>query len=151
MFAVSTGSDKVGVGDGIMQKTWAGAHYVHTRVNVYYSNRIELRWNRSVHYCDTCDIGASGTPGATPGVRGHGCVPCGAVHYGRCTPVSYPFPQNYRKKSPMSPSIPGSIPVAKVIPTRPVKAQPESSIDQSRVTEVESEKADVVDGVRVYF
>ncbi|XP_060063897.1 serine/threonine-protein phosphatase 2A regulatory subunit B'' subunit beta-like isoform X1 [Ylistrum balloti] len=131
-------------GADIMQKTWAGAKYVYTRVNVYHSTRIELRWKRSVHYCDSCDYGASGIGSSAPGVRGRGSVPCGAVHYGRCTPVSYPFPQNYRKKSPISPSSPGPIPVAKVIPTRPVR--PEPTTDQSRVTEVEPDKGDNVDG-----
>ncbi|XP_033760767.1 serine/threonine-protein phosphatase 2A regulatory subunit B'' subunit beta-like isoform X2 [Pecten maximus] len=130
-------------GAGIMQKKWAGVQYVYTRVNVYHSNRIELRWKRSVHYCDSCDYGASGIASSAPGVRGRGSVPCGAVHYGRCTPVSYPFPQNYRKKSPISPSSPGPIPVAKVIPTRPVKV--ETTSDQSRVTAVEPDK-EYVDG-----
>lgn len=109
--------------------------YVVSKVTVYHSTHINLKWTRAIHHCDECDLG----PGGTPGFRGRG-HPCGAVHYGRCTPVSYPFPQNFRKKSPISilpPSVSGSIPVAKVNPTRPVKVAPEVITEQIKPSEDE--------------
>ncbi|KAK3095609.1 hypothetical protein FSP39_016627 [Pinctada imbricata] len=98
-----------------MQRPYAEVRYVCSRITIHHNSRVELKWKRSLHHCAQCDVGGT--------YRGWG-ISCGAIHYGRCTPVTFPFPQNYnvnRRKGNGQ----GVIPVAKVIPTRSVRAQPE--------------------------
>lgn len=52
--------------------------YVHSKVTLYYSSRVELKWRRALHHCQSCDFG---------GAKGENS-PCGAIHYGQCTPVT---------------------------------------------------------------
>lgn len=97
-----------------MQQSHAPVQYVYSRVAVYHNCRIELKWNRSLHHCKTCEFSTLKNCSFT----------CGAIHYGKCTPVAVPFIQSYRRRK----SGPGSIPVAKVIPTRLIKPEPEPEI-----------------------
>ena len=53
--------------------------FVHTKVTLYRSNLVDLRVSRTVHSCDRCS--------ANQGMSLTGNT-CGAVHYGRCTPVT---------------------------------------------------------------
>lgn len=69
-------------GSPIMQKKYACVKYVHSRVTVYYTSKIELKWRRSLHSCAVCDVAQLKKLG----------LPCGAIHYGICTAVSLPFP-----------------------------------------------------------
>lgn len=64
----------------VATKTGACIKYVHSKVTVYYSSRIELRWRRALHHCQSCDYGDVSVNGATS--------PCGAIHRGICTPVT---------------------------------------------------------------
>ncbi|XP_053403494.1 serine/threonine-protein phosphatase 2A regulatory subunit B'' subunit beta-like isoform X1 [Mercenaria mercenaria] len=63
-------------------KTNSGAciKYVHSKVTLYYSSRIELKWRRALHHCQTCDFGDVSVNGVMS--------PCGAIHRGVCTPVT---------------------------------------------------------------
>ncbi|XP_062584687.1 serine/threonine-protein phosphatase 2A regulatory subunit B'' subunit beta-like isoform X1 [Saccostrea cucullata] len=92
----------------MMPKNCAEIQYVCSRVNLYYNCRIELKWKRSLHHCEKCDLRSD--------FKGWG-TQCGAIHYGRCTPVTFPFPQNYNRRKGNSQN--AWIPVAKVSPTRP--------------------------------
>ncbi|XP_067668923.1 serine/threonine-protein phosphatase 2A regulatory subunit B'' subunit beta-like isoform X1 [Haliotis asinina] len=67
-----------------MQKKYACVKYVHSRVTVYYTSKIELKWRRSLHSCAVCDVAQLKKLG----------LPCGAIHYGICTAVALPFPLN---------------------------------------------------------
>ncbi|XP_041354697.1 serine/threonine-protein phosphatase 2A regulatory subunit B'' subunit beta-like isoform X2 [Gigantopelta aegis] len=62
-----------------MQKKYACVKLVHSRVTLYYSSKIDLRWRRSLHHCQSCKI--------------LGCygVKCGAIHYGICSAIAFPF------------------------------------------------------------
>lgn len=66
-------------------KSGACVKYVCSKVTLYYNSRIELKWRRALHHCQTCDYGVG--KGET--------VPCGAIHYGMCLPVvdKYSLPQ----------------------------------------------------------
>ena len=115
-----------------MKSSYAEVQYVYSRVTVLHSSRVELKWKRSLHHCAQCDVGGT--------YRGWG-ISCGAIHYGKCTPVTFPFPQNYnvnRRKGPGH----GVIPVAKVIPTRTIKAQPDkvSEVDGNQEKRFETDK-----------
>ena len=59
--------------------TPAPVTFVHTKVTLYRSNLVDLRVSRTVHSCDRCS--------ANQGMSLTGNT-CGAVHYGRCTPVT---------------------------------------------------------------
>ena len=61
----------------LVSKTGACIKYVCSKVTLYYSSRIELKWRRALHYCDTCKYGDDNTPNSL----------CGAIHYGICMPV----------------------------------------------------------------
>ena len=67
--------------------------YVHSKVTLYYNSRIELKWRRSLHYCQTCENGDE------KGLK----VPCGSIHYGMCLPVSAEVAQR------LSPKVPAAI------------------------------------------
>ncbi|KAJ8310711.1 hypothetical protein KUTeg_012576 [Tegillarca granosa] len=124
----------------IMQKKHASVRYVHSRVSVYHSSRVELKWQRSLHHCPICNIGSLYGPGVT----------CGAIHYGRCTSVTFPFqsPKNFRKKHGYAAV---NIPVAKVIPTRPVQivepeiqqSDPKSDYDKTSLN-IPKESKDII-------
>lgn len=92
----------------MMRKDSAQTQLVYSRVTLYYNCRIELKWKRSLHHCEKCDLRSD--------FRGWG-TKCGAIHFGRCTPVTYPFPQNYSRRKGSHQN--AWIPVAKVSPTRP--------------------------------
>ena len=53
--------------------------FVHTKVTLYHSNLVDLRVSRTVHSTESCS--------ANQGTSLTGNK-CGAVHYGRCTPVT---------------------------------------------------------------
>lgn len=63
-------------------KTKSGAcfKYVHSKVTLYYSSRIELKWRRALHHCQSCEFGDISSNGDIS--------PCGAIHRGMCTPVT---------------------------------------------------------------
>lgn len=61
-----------------MQKKHASIKYIYSRVTIYYNNKIELRWRRSIHHCASCDIEKLKELG----------LKCGAIHYGLCTGVA---------------------------------------------------------------
>ena len=65
--------------------------YVHSKVTLYYNSRIELKWRRSLHYCQTCEYGDE------KGSK----VPCGSIHYGMCLPVSVEVAQRLSPKVPV--------------------------------------------------
>lgn len=60
-------------------KASASVKYVHSKVTLYYSSRVELKWRRALHHCQTCEFGSN--------VKGESSI-CGAIHYGICTPVT---------------------------------------------------------------
>lgn len=77
---------------GIMQQKLtvaplASARYVYSRLTIYYSSKVDVRWQRSVHYCPVCDVPALNDLKLT----------CGAIHYGWCS--APPFPS----KPPLAP------------------------------------------------
>lgn len=78
--------------NGLSQKSEPCYKYVHSKVTLYYNSRIELKWRRSLHYCQTCDNGDE------KGVK----APCGSIHYGMCLPVSGEVANRLR----MSPRVP---------------------------------------------
>ena len=92
-------------------KNCAEVQVVCSRITLYYNCRIELKWKRSLHHCEKCDLFRGEA-------KGWGSK-CGAIHFGRCTPVSFPFPQNYCNNRRKGSQQNASIPVAKVSPTRP--------------------------------
>ena len=55
----------------------APVQYVHSRVTVYHSARVDLRWRRAIHSCQICEL--------IP--LGDHIQKCGAVHHGYCTSV----------------------------------------------------------------
>lgn len=63
--------------------------YVCSKVTLYYNSRIELKWRRALHHCQSCDFG----------VGKEQAVPCGAIHYGMCLPVidKYSVPHRTRQ------------------------------------------------------
>ena len=82
--------------------------FVHTKVTLYRSNLVDLRVSRTVHSCDRCS--------ANQGMSVTGNT-CGAVHYGRCTPVTLvstantparSFPSATPTTPPNTPSTPPS-------------------------------------------
>lgn len=97
-----------------MQQDHAQVQYVYSRITIYHNCRIELKWNRSLHHCKSCEFSTFKNCSFT----------CGAIHYGKCTPVAVPFIQSYRRRK----SGPGTIPVAKVTPTRLIKPEPDPEI-----------------------
>ncbi|VDI41785.1 serine/threonine-protein phosphatase 2A regulatory subunit B'' [Mytilus galloprovincialis] len=97
-----------------MQQNHAPVQYVYSKVAIYHNCRIELKWNRSLHHCTSCEFNTLKNCSFN----------CGAIHYGKCTPVVVPFIQSYRRRK----SGQGTIPVAKVIPTRLIKPEPEEQI-----------------------
>lgn len=99
-----------------MAKNCAEFQVVCSRVTLYYNCRIELKWKRALHHCEKCDFRSDS--------KGWGSK-CGAIHFGRCTPVSFPFPQSYSRRKGSQQS--GHIPVAKVSPTRPATYAPHSN------------------------
>ena len=76
----------------MVQKSQPCYKYVHSKVTLYYNSRIELKWRRSLHYCQTCDYGDE--KGAQ--------VPCGSIHYGICSPVSAEVAQRLSPKLPVA-------------------------------------------------
>ena len=76
----------------IVQKREPCYKYVHSKVTLYYNSRIELKWRRSLHYCQRCDYGDE---------KGSN-VPCGSIHYGICTPVSAEVAQRLSPKVPVA-------------------------------------------------
>lgn len=99
-----------------MAKNCAEFQVVCSRVTLYYNCRIELKWKRALHHCEKCDFRSDS--------KGWGSK-CGAIHFGRCTPVTFPFPQSYSRRKGSQQS--GYIPVAKVSPTRPATYAPHSN------------------------
>lgn len=108
-----------------MQPNHAPVQFVYSKVAVYHNCRIELKWNRSLHHCKTCEFSTLKNCSFT----------CGAIHYGKCTPVAVPFIHSYHRRK----SSPGSIPVAKVIPTRLIKPEPEPEIIKPDFDETDNE------------
>ena len=76
--------------------------FVHTKVTLYRSNLVDLRVSRTVHSCDQCS--------ANQGMSLTGNT-CGAVHYGRCTPVTLVSTVNTPARS-VQVSTPPSTPVS---------------------------------------
>ncbi|XP_064639138.1 serine/threonine-protein phosphatase 2A regulatory subunit B'' subunit beta-like isoform X2 [Lineus longissimus] len=54
----------------------AHIQYVYTRVTLFYNSCVDLKWQRAIHSCDSCQVGS---------ITGE---ECGAIHYGYCSPVS---------------------------------------------------------------
>ena len=75
----------------LVQKSLPCYKYVHSKVTLYYNSRIELKWRRSLHYCQSCDNGDE------KGLN----VPCGSIHYGMCLPVSAEVAQRLSPKEPV--------------------------------------------------
>lgn len=65
----------------------ASARFVYSRLTIYYSSKVDVRWQRSVHYCPVCDVPSLNDLKLT----------CGAIHYGWCS--APPFPS----KPPLAP------------------------------------------------
>ena len=61
--------------------SYASLQYVCSRITLYYSSVVDLRWSRSIHSCDVCAL-RLGSGASTL---------CSAVHYGICTPVKPGF------------------------------------------------------------
>ena len=81
--------------------SYASLQYVCSRITLYYSSVIDLRWSRSIHSCDVCPM-RLGSGASTL---------CSAVHYGMCTPVRPGF-------RPAAPVVPP--PVVTVVKDEPV-------------------------------
>ena len=88
--------NKIGINNGDVLKTTKSVEpcykYVHSKVTLYYNSRIELKWRRSLHYCQTCENGDE------KGLK----VPCGSIHYGMCLPVSAEVAQRLSPKVPVA-------------------------------------------------
>lgn len=63
-----------------MQKKYACVRYLHSRITVYHSCKIDLRYCKALHSCVTCSL-----------LQKVG-LPCAAIHYGLCTAVTGPLP-----------------------------------------------------------
>lgn len=89
-------------------QTGACLKYVCSKVTLYYNSRIELKWNRALHHCSTCDYG----------VGKDETTPCGAIHYGMCLPVvDRLFLPKSAQKPPGKSEAPPKSPQAAVWPT----------------------------------
>ena len=76
--------------------TGACIKYVCSKVTLYYNSRIELKWRRALHHCQSCDFGVGLEKGES--------VPCGAIHYGMCLPVvdKYSVPHSRTTRVPVA-------------------------------------------------
>ena len=63
-----------------MQNNYAPIKYVHSKITVYHSSKVDQKFRRAIHSCAICNL---------HGLREQG-VDCGAVHYGICTAVVLP-------------------------------------------------------------
>ena len=94
---VTVSADNSGDQSGVphsdrMQMNYAPVTYVHSRVILYYSSYIDLRWRRSIHSCAACKVSNSD-------------VRCGAIHHGFCSPVTVP-PKLLARERPIKPAHP---------------------------------------------
>ena len=75
-----------------MQGGYAPFKVVHSRLTLYYSSIVDLRWRRAIHSCHACNFISQDNQidhhGNSPGIHGNNKrLPCGAIHYGHCTAV----------------------------------------------------------------
>lgn len=105
-------------------KNGACIKYVYSKVTLYYNSRIELKWRRALHHCQSCDFGVG---------KGDS-IPCGAIHYGMCLPVIDKYSVPHRtwqsnKKPVTSPTGSGASPTGLVTPgIKTVSSQPVTSL-----------------------
>ena len=86
---------------------------VRSRITQYYPCTVDLRWQRSIHSCDSCpyqQTQASNNPVSRIAI-------CGAIHYGHCTSVK-------KITSPMVSSAKGIPPFPAISISRPVPRSP---------------------------
>ncbi|KAK6167173.1 hypothetical protein SNE40_021268 [Patella caerulea] len=96
-----------------MQTKYACIKYVHSRVTLYHTCKIDIRWKRSIHNCVLCDSMQFKKIGAE----------CNCVHYGICSAVSLPIPLPgaTRKKKIQVRKIPVNVPARKAPVGLPIK------------------------------
>ncbi|CAI9740312.1 serine/threonine-protein phosphatase 2A regulatory subunit B subunit beta-like isoform X3 [Octopus vulgaris] len=68
----------------------ASAQVLYSRLTLYYSSKLDIHWQRSVHYCPVCDV---------PELK-QLQLTCGAIHYGWCTPPPFPSKSTFACESP---------------------------------------------------